>query len=153
MRIAHVTWAMDMGGKQTLLTGIANEQVKMGHEVGLFILDNRIDETIMNKLAQQINVFCFGRAKGTRSVMPFVKLNWQLWRFRPDIIHSHAGKLSKAIFGSVPIVSGHVYNFHKYSSAGGGKYLKLRETSSPSCLTTDGGRTSSLWRQAFASSR
>lgn len=93
-----------MGGKQTLISGIANMQVKMGHEVGLFILDNRIDETIMNKLDPQINVFCFGRAKGTRSIMPFVKLNCQLWKFRPDIIHSHAGKLSKAIFSSVPIV-------------------------------------------------
>lgn len=104
MRIAHVTWAMDIGGKQTLITGIANMQIKMGHEVGLFIMDNRIDETIMRKLDPQIKVFYFGRTKGTRSVMPFIKLNWQLWRFHPDIIHSHAGKLSKAIFDCIPMV-------------------------------------------------
>ena len=93
-----------MGGKQTLLTGLANVQVKMGHEVGIFIVDNRIDEIIMNKLDSRIRVFRFGRTKGKHSVMPFIKLNWELWQFRPDIIHSHAGKLSKAVFSHVPLV-------------------------------------------------
>jgi len=104
MRIAHVTWAMDIGGKQTLITGISNVQVKMGHDVGIFILDNRIDKTIIDKLDPRIKVFYFGRTKGKISVMPFIKLNWQLWRFNPDIIHSHAGKLSKAIISTVPMV-------------------------------------------------
>lgn len=104
MRIAHLTWAMDVGGVQTLLTGIANIQVKMGSEVAIFIVDNRIDETIINKLDSQIKVYYYGRTMGKFSIMPFVKLNWQLWKFRPDIIHSHAGRLSKAIFTIVPMV-------------------------------------------------
>lgn len=87
-----------------MLTGIANMQVKMGHEVGIFILDNRIDKSIINKLDPNINIFYFGRTKGHLSIMPFIKLNWHLWKFHPDIIHSHAGKMSKAIFTPFPMV-------------------------------------------------
>ena len=105
MRIAHLVWSMGMGGIQTMLIGIANIQVKLGHEVGIFIVDNRIDDTIIKKLDPHIKLFYFGRTKGKLSIMPFVKLNWQLWKFRPDIIHSHAGKLSKAIFTTVPMVA------------------------------------------------
>ena len=104
MRIAHLVWSMGVGGAQTLLTGIANIQVRSGHEVGIFIVDNRIDDTIISKLDPRIEVFYFGRTKGTFSIMPFVKLNRQLWRFRPDIIHSHAGRLSKVILSRVPMV-------------------------------------------------
>ena len=104
MRIAHLIWSMGVGGAQTLLTDIANIQARLGHKVAIFIVDNRIDETIMNKLDSRIKVFYFGRTKGKFSIIPFIKLNWQLWKFRPDIIHSHAGKLSKAIFTNSPMV-------------------------------------------------
>lgn len=104
MRIAHLTWSMGVGGTQTLLTGIANLQVQKGHDVGIFIVDDLADPTIINKIDSRVKVFNFRRKRGRKAILPFVKLNWQLWSFHPDIIHSHAGKLSKAIFTNVPMV-------------------------------------------------
>lgn len=105
MRIAHLTWSMGVGGTQTLLTGIANIQVQMGHDVGIFIFDDLTDQTIMNKIDSRVKIFYLRRKRGTKAIMPFVKLNWLLWEYHPDIIHSHAGKLSKAIFTRVPMVA------------------------------------------------
>lgn len=104
MRIAHLTWSMGVGGTQTLLTGIANIQVQMGHDVGIFIVDDLADQSIMDKIDSRVKIFYLRRKRGTKAILPFVKLNWQLWKFHPDIIHSHAGKLSKAIFTRVPMV-------------------------------------------------
>lgn len=105
MRIAHLTWSMGIGGIQTMLTGIVNEQVKAGHEVGIFVIDTYVSETIMNKLDSRVKVFYMGRVRGTKPVWPFIKLNWQLWKYKPDIIHSHAGKLAKVVFTSTPMVA------------------------------------------------
>lgn len=105
MRIAHLTWSMGVGGTQTLLTGIANIQVQMGHDVAIFIVDDIADLTIISKIDPRVKIFYLRRKRGTKAILPFVKLNWQLWTFHPDIIHSHAGKLSKAIFTKVPMVA------------------------------------------------
>lgn len=105
MRIAHLTWSLGIGGIQTMLTEIVNEQVKSGHEVGIFVIDTYVSETIVNKLNSCVKVFFMGRTRGTKSIWPFVKLNWELRKFAPDIIHSHAGKLAKVIFTRVPMVA------------------------------------------------
>lgn len=104
MRIAHLIWSMGVGGAQTLLTGIANIQVQMGHDVGIFIFDDLVDQSIMDKLDSRVKIFYLRRKRGTKAILPFVKLNWLLWKFHPDIIHSHAGKLSKVILSRVPMV-------------------------------------------------
>lgn len=105
MRIAHLTWSMGIGGIQTMLTGIVNEQVREGHEVAIFVIDTYVSETVMNKLDTHVKVFFMGRTRGTKPIWPFVKLNWLLWKYQPDIIHSHAGKLAKVIFSTVPMVA------------------------------------------------
>ena len=108
MRIAHLTWSMGIGGTQTMLTDIANIQVQEGHEVGIFVIDTYISDTIMSKLDSRVNVFFMGRTRGTKPVWPFIKLNWKLWKYNPDIIHSHAGKLINIVFNSaVKVVTAH----------------------------------------------
>ena len=105
MRIAHLMWSMGVGGSQTLLTDIVNIQVREGHEVGIFVIDSLMSDTIMNKLDPKVQVSFMGRTRGEKALMPFVRLNWKLFRFHPDIIHSHSGKLVKAIFSSVPQIA------------------------------------------------
>mgnify|MGYP002622359654 CR=1 FL=1 len=105
MRVAHLIWSLGVGGAQTLLTDIANIQVREGHEVGVFVVDDLVSDTIMNKFSPRVKVFFMGRVRGTKSKWPFVKLNWRLWKYRPDIIHSHAGKLNNVVFSHVPKVA------------------------------------------------
>ena len=105
MRITHLTWSMGIGGIQTMLVGIVNGQIQEGHEVGIFVVDTYVSETIVNKLDPQVKVFYMGRTRGTKPIWPFIKLNWQLWKYKPDIIHSHAGKLSKVLLTNVPMIA------------------------------------------------
>lgn len=105
MRIAHLTWSLGIGGIQTMLTEIANIQIQEGHEVGIFEVDSIVSETILNKLDPRIKVYQMGRTRGKKEILPFIRLNWNLWRFKPDIIHSHAGKLINVVFSSVPRVA------------------------------------------------
>jgi Glycosyltransferase len=96
---------MGIGGIQTMLTGIANIQVEEGHEVGIFVIDTYVSEAIMSKLDHRVKVFFMGRIRGTKPVWPFVKLNWHLWKYKPDIIHSHAGKLIRVVLSKTPIIA------------------------------------------------
>lgn len=104
MRIAHLTWSMGIGGTQTMLTDIVNIQVQEGHEVGIFVIDTYVSDTIMKKLDSRVKVFFMGRTRGEKAILPFVKLNWYLWKYKPDIMHSHAIKLRKVVFLPVPKV-------------------------------------------------
>ena len=105
MRIAHLTWSMGIGGIQTMLTSIVNIQVNEGHEVGIFVIDTYVSDTIMSKLDPRVKVFFMGRIRGTKPLWPFVKLNWKLWKYKPDIIHSHAGKLIKVVLSKAPCIA------------------------------------------------
>lgn len=105
MRIAHLIWSLGVGGTQTMLTDIVNIQVREGHEVGIFVIDSLISDTIMNKLDPKVHVFFMGRKRRGKSLIPFLLLNWKLYIFKPDIIHSHSGKIVKAVFSSVPKVA------------------------------------------------
>lgn len=104
MRIAHLTWSMGIGGTQTMLTDIVNIQVQEGHEVGIFVIDTYVSDTIMKKLDSRVKVFFMGRTRGKKAILPFIKLNWYLWKYKPDIIHSHAIKLRKVVYISAPKV-------------------------------------------------
>lgn len=102
MRIAHLTWSMGIGGTQTMLTDIVNIQVQEGHEVGIFVIDIYVSDTIMKKLDSRVKVFFMGRTRGEKAILPFVKLNWYLWKYKPDIIHSHALNLIKVLLNPAP---------------------------------------------------
>ena len=88
-----------------MLTGIANIQVEEGHEVGIFVIDTYVSDTIMSKLDPRVKVFFMGRTRGTKPVWPFIKLNWKLWEYKPDIIHSHAGKLMRVVLTKTPSIA------------------------------------------------
>lgn len=105
MRIAHLTWSLGIGGAQTLLAQIANLQIREGHEVAIFEVDTYVSEAIVKELDPRIKVFYLGRRRGHKAVLPFIRLNWFLWKYHPDIIHSHAGKLIKVVFSSVPKIA------------------------------------------------
>lgn len=80
-----------------MLVNLINEQVKYC-TVGLAIINDRIDSDLLNKISQECRVELCGRKVGSRSLLPFLKLNLWLWRLRPDILHFHSAQLEKMIF-------------------------------------------------------
>ena len=103
MRIAHVMWGMKTGGVETMLANIINEQVKT-EEVRLFIINDFIDEFLVEKISPKCLISRMKRKPGDKNPFVFFKLNYQIWKYRPDIIHVHSYQVSRLIFGKWKIV-------------------------------------------------
>lgn len=103
MRIAQVVWGMKTGGVETMLVNIINEQVKT-EEVRLFIINDFIDNFIVEKISHQCKIFRLNRTPGDKNPLKILKLNYWIWKYKPDIIHVHSYRVSKLIFGNWNIV-------------------------------------------------
>lgn len=97
MRIAHVVWSLMVGGLETMLVNIINEQVKT-EDVELFIVNDQYFEPLLQKLSPKCNVIFCRRKEGSRNPLPLIKLNIWLWRYSPDIVHVHSYRLSDIIY-------------------------------------------------------
>lgn len=103
MRIAHVTWSLSTGGIETMLANIINEQVKT-EEVALFIINDEIEPTIINRISNKCKIYKIGRKPSSKSYWRIFLLNIRLKMFRPDIVHVHAKRVSKVLFFQKNIV-------------------------------------------------
>lgn len=97
MRIAHVVWSLTTGGIETMLVDIVNEQVKYC-KVWIFIINNHYNKELLLTINPKVNVILFNRKPGSKNVIPLVKLNLSLLRYRPDVIHCHLANLSRVIW-------------------------------------------------------
>lgn len=97
MRIVHIIWGLGIGGAETMLVDIANEQVKT-NEVAIAVVNNTVDNVLKRKISGKCVVRLCGRKKGSRSLIPWIKLNMFLYRFRPDIIHFHLEGMRRMVF-------------------------------------------------------
>lgn len=86
-----------------MLVNIINEQVKT-EEVRLFIINDFVDGFIVDKISSLCRIFKLNRKPGDKNPLKIVKLNYWLWKYKPDIIHVHSYRVSKLIFGNWNIV-------------------------------------------------
>ncbi len=114
MRIVHLVWGLSVGGIQTMLVDIANEQVK-NHHVAIFVVNDIVDEVLISNLDKRIKLVCIGRQPGSRSYLPIIKLNFKIRAFHPDIIHCHEDKLTKLIIGKICPLIRTIHNTHSSS--------------------------------------
>ena len=110
MRIAHVVWGMETGGVETMLVNIINEQVRT-EKVALFIINDFVEETIINKISSKCLIKKINRKPGTKDYYKIAKLNFHLLLFRPDIIHVHSYQVSTLLKGKWRIVRT-IHNTH-----------------------------------------
>lgn len=103
MRIAHVIWGLDTGGIETMLVNIINEQVNT-EEVALFIINEDVEETIINKVSPKCHVKKINRKPGKKDYFKIAKLNYCIWKYHPDIVHVHSYNVSKLLKGNWRIV-------------------------------------------------
>lgn len=103
MKIAHVVWGMKTGGVETMLVNIINEQVKT-EEVRLFIINDFIDEFLIEKISPKCKILRLNREPGDKNPLKVLRLNYWIWKYRPDIIHVHSYRVSKLIIGNWNIV-------------------------------------------------
>lgn len=113
MKIAHVLWALGTGGAETMLVDIVNEQVK-DNDVMIVAINDLINEQLVEKIDSRCKVALLHRKIGSKNMMPWVKMNWQLLMFNPDIIHCHLEGFRKMIFHPAP----KVFTIHNITTSG-----------------------------------
>lgn len=88
MRVAHLIWSLQVGGSETMLVDIANEQAN-ANEVILVIGNDAVDTTLRNELSNRVHVELVGRPAGSRNPWYALKLFRTLRKIGPDVIHAH----------------------------------------------------------------
>lgn len=101
MRVAHVLWCLKIGGIETMLVNIVNEQVKLAEEVRLYIINDMIEPSLKAAIDQKVKVFCLGRKEGSCNPFPLFRLNLYLLSYKPDVIHIHAASVVDLIIKSL----------------------------------------------------
>lgn len=96
MKICHLIYALNIGGAETMLVDIINEQVKTD-TVCLTIINNEINTHLLNMIDSQVKVFKINRKPGSKIPFSIIKLNLLLFIFNPDVIHCHNVKGIEAL--------------------------------------------------------
>jgi len=88
MVIAHIIFDLNIGGAETMLVDIINEQVKT-EQVALIIINDQIDNNLLAQIDNRVKIILIGRIEKSQNPFPILKLNWFLLQINPDVIHCH----------------------------------------------------------------
>ncbi len=98
MKIAHVLWGLPIGGTECMLVDIVNEQIQTEH-VSIIVIDDNVNADLLKKIDPKVKIYFCKRKCGSKSVAAVMRLNYYLFKFRPDITHLHMGYgLGKIVF-------------------------------------------------------
>ena len=81
-----------------MLVNIANAQTALGCNVTIVILNDTIAPALQQMIVPEVKTFFLKRKDGSRSILPFIRLNWLLSRGNPDVIHCHLDSIVRVIF-------------------------------------------------------
>lgn len=96
MKVAHLIWSLKVGGSETMLVDIANEQA-LDNDVTLVLGNNIVDSTVLKELSSKVKVQLVGRPASSRNPWYALKLFRTLQMIRPDIIHAHQESFIKIV--------------------------------------------------------
>ena len=108
MKIIHLVFSFNLGGAETMLIDILNEQSK-DNDVSLIIINNSYNVDLLDKIDKKVSLYFIVRQEGSRSMFPLIKLNFLLFRLKPQIIHSHQSAVVKLL---LPIFENLVLTVH-----------------------------------------
>ncbi|APZ46549.1 glycosyltransferase [Polaribacter reichenbachii] len=119
--IVHINFSITVGGIDTMLVDILNEQCKIARTT-LVIINDKIDDTVLKTLNPEVRVIKINRKEGAKDVLKIFKLNMILFKLNPSIIHCHnSNVVNFLVFKKCPIVlTVHDINYstksyHKYT--------------------------------------
>lgn len=97
MNIIHITFGFGLGGIETMLHNIANEQVKLGHEVHIVVINDIVNEELKHTLDNRVKFHCLNRKVGSKNPLFIISLNVLLIANHPDVIHLHYSSIARYI--------------------------------------------------------
>lgn len=92
MIIVHSIFSFNVGGAESLLVDILNYQAAE-HQVHLIVINDSYDKELLSKIDNRVHCHFMRRKSGAKSPLPFIMMNFRLWRIRPDILHLHQASL------------------------------------------------------------
>lgn len=98
MRIVHITFGFGLGGIETMLHNIANEQVKLGHDIHIVVINDIVNKELKTTLDSRIHFHCLKRKVGSKNPFVVFTLNYLLYKIKPDVVHLHYASIAKYIF-------------------------------------------------------
>lgn len=99
MRIVHIIWALNIGGSESMLVDIINEQSKR-EETHLIIINNIESISLIEKIKKDVQIHRINRKPGSKNIFKAIKLNLIIRDLKPDIIHCH----TQDIINIMPII-------------------------------------------------
>lgn len=118
MRILHLLPGLMTGGQETMIINIANEQAKT-ENVTVMIINDDYDEHLLSLFNKAVKIVLIGRPRSSKNPLWLLKLNYEIWKLHPDVVHSHYEKI---VMYLIRIGYKFVYTIHGYTIAP--KYLK-----------------------------
>lgn len=97
MKILHLIYSFFIGGAESLLIDIANGQARLGHDVTVMIVNDGIDEALVAKFVPDVKVERMNRRQGDKPLLMMARLNWFIFKMKPDIIHAHHHKFCRLV--------------------------------------------------------
>lgn len=81
-----------------MLVNICNEQIKLGHDVHLIVMqDSTVESTLYDSLDKRIKLHYGHRKNGGNLLLPMLRLNYLLCQLHPNVIHIHSSSMYKLI--------------------------------------------------------
>lgn len=96
MHIIHLTWSLQLGGLETMLVNIINEQI-CKEQVSLIIINDSNDDTLVKKIDSRIKTYFLNRRIKSHNPFPYLKLNLLLLKINPTVIHCHAPRIGMVL--------------------------------------------------------
>ncbi|MDR0989255.1 MAG: glycosyltransferase [Prevotellaceae bacterium] len=88
MKILHIIVSLKTGGAETMLIDMVNAQVNR-HEVSLCIINSDYETEMFRLLDKRVKMILLHRRPGTRRLSDLIRLNYQAYFHRYDVIHGH----------------------------------------------------------------
>ena len=96
MKIVHCTFSFALGGIESMLVDILNEQVKT-NDVALVVLNDHYRQEMLDLIDKRVRIVLLHRRRESKSIVPILRLNYRLWCLHPDVVHVH-------ISGMLPLI-------------------------------------------------
>jgi glycosyltransferase involved in cell wall biosynthesis len=94
MKIIHSIFSFTIGGAETMLVDIINQQCKSA-SVSLIIVNNKVNSDLLQTVDQRVDVFLLNRIESDKfQLLPTYLKIWKIVKkINPDVIHCHDHKL------------------------------------------------------------
>lgn len=124
MKIIHLIWAFNVGGAESMLVDILNEQSKT-EKVHLMIVNQLESRALVDTISKNVKIHRISRKPGSRNILNLLHCNLKILKLRPDVIHCHSHDLiqfiplarqaTRKLFLTIHNTGYKTHNFSKYN--------------------------------------